>query len=352
MRKVPSLVLNLAILVASSSLCFLLLEVAFRLLSWAGDDEYQTNNPYYYIERIGDAPPFAPYSSYAERVPLRFDHHSYYARTNGIVSFHSNQFGARWVAPVDQPLEASSILVLGDSFTYGHGLHYEDTFVFGLQKRFEKESVRISLFNFAKRGADAEEVLTIYRRFKDTVPHVAVLYGLHINDLVRFTTSHVITNPLAVSWLTERSRAFAFIVNRVHRLLIRRYRIKQLTDPSLFAEAHFLSKLQALVSLNEEAHSHGVRLYVAVLPILVDLNKDTFRPLYDGIRNALADHQIPYFDLTESLSGFADREVWILPFDQHPNHEANKVFADRLFDEFQQKAIMALLVGRTESEKK
>jgi lysophospholipase L1-like esterase len=345
-KKTPNWAINLSLLLASSGLCFIILEIVCRIFPWTEYNEYQLNNPYYYIERIGNEQPYSPYSTYKERVPLQFDHHFYYAPTDGIVCFHSNQFGARWIEPADQPLEASSVLVLGDSFTYGHGLHYEDTFVYRLQRKLEEGSNRISFLNFAKRGTDAEEILNIYRRFKDTVPHDAVLYGLHINDLVAFTTSYIITNPLAVPWIVERSKGFDFIAKSIHKLLIRRYRIKQLTDPLLFEEPNFVNKLNALVMLNEAAKNNGVRFYVALLPILVDLKKDTFHPLYDGIRRALDDHKIEYFDLTESLSGFDDRDVWVLPFDQHPNEKANKVFADRLFEEFQRREIIARLVEK------
>jgi len=344
--KTPNWAINLSLLLASFGLCFLILEVVCRIFPGAEYNEYQLNNPYYYIESIGNVELYSPYSTYKERVPLQFDHHFYYAPTDGIVCFYSNQFGARWIEPVDQPLEASSVLVLGDSFTYGHGLRYEDTFVYRLQRKLEEGSNRISFLNFAKRGADAEEILNIYRQFKDTVPHHAVLYGLHINDLVSFATSYIITNPLAVPWIVERSKGFDFIAKRIDKLLIKSYRIKQLTDPSLFEEPNFIAELNALVMLNEAANNNGARLYVVVLPILVDLKKDTFHPLYDGIRKALDDHEIHYFDLTESLNGFEDREVWVLPFDQHPNQKANKVFADKLFEEFQRRGIIVNPVER------
>ena len=244
MKKLRGPIGNLLLLAGSTGLCFLIAEVASRVVPWDEYDERQLNNPYYYIERIGDPPPFSPYSSCAERVPLRFDHHSYYARTDGLVSFHANQFGARWLAPADQPLAPRRVLVGGDSFTYGHGLHYEDIFVFRLQDKFARTAAPVTFVNFAKRGAEVEEVLAIYRRFKDTVPHGAVLYGLHLNDLLLFTTSYATTNPLAVPWLVERSKAFDFFVKRIDRLLLRRYRISHLTDPARLKEERFATKVR------------------------------------------------------------------------------------------------------------
>jgi len=129
MKKPSNRVINLLLCMASFSFCFILLEIACRILPWADCNELQINNPYHYIETIGRRQHHIPYHSYQERVPLRFDFHSYYAATDGIICFHSNQFGARWITPNDQVLEANNILVLGDSFAYGHGLHYEDSFI-------------------------------------------------------------------------------------------------------------------------------------------------------------------------------------------------------------------------------
>lgn len=342
--------INLGLVLLSFGLCRIIPEIICRVAFRTGAKDYQINNPYYYIEKIATALPYSHYGCYQERVPLEFDHLSYYDSTNGIVHFYSNQFGVRWTEPVDQPIEKSNILVLGDSFTYGHGLHYQDTFVYILQRKLEKDSIRISFVNFARRGVDAEEIFTIYCRFKNVVPHQIVLYGLHINDLIKFTTSYVITNPLALPWLIERSKAFEFIVTRIHKLLIKRYRVRQLTDPRLFKESHFVEKFNALIRLNKAAESQGARLYVVLLPILVDLKKDTLDPLYNGIKSALDQHHIAYFDLTGSLDNFSDQEVWILPFDQHPNHIANKIFADRLLEAFHATGLAASCAIKNDRE--
>ena len=319
---------------AGLSVACLVFEMACRIFRLNEDGERQLNNPYYFIERIGDDKFPMPYQSCAERVPLRYDHHDYYARTDGLIRFHTNQFGARWIQPRFQPPRKVNVLVLGDSFTYGHGLRYEDAFIFRLQGRMEESSQSVCFFNFARRGADAREVLAIYKRFKETVPHDAVLYGLHINDLLNFTTIYIEANPLSIPWIVERSKGYDFIARRIHKTLLRRNRIRRITDPALLKGSYFESELKALVTLNGLVRESGIRLEVVMLPLMVDMNKGTFRPLYDGIRKTLADCAIPCIDLTECLNGYSDRDVWILPFDQHPDHKANQVFADSLFSKY------------------
>lgn len=62
-------------------------------------------------------------------------------------------------------------------------------------------------------------------------------------------------------------------------------------------------------------------------------SRERFIPLYDGIREHLKRTGIEYIDLTRCLNSFDDEDVWILPLDQHPNHQAHRVFTDRLFAE-------------------
>jgi hypothetical protein len=339
MKRLPEWVINPLLCFASLGFCFFILEIGCRVFPMTDYDELRINDPYYYIETIGQVRHHIPYYTYREQVPLRFDTRFYYAQKNGIVCFHSNQFGARWVEPKHQNVGESIVLLLGDSFVYGHGLHYEDTFVYRLQRNLEERGHRISLLNFAKRGSDSREVLDTYMQFEGSIHHDAVLYGLHINDLVNFSTSSAITNLLAVPWLVKRSRGFEFMVEGIENHWFRKYKIGRMTSSSRFAKHYFADNMNAVVMLHEAANENGVPLYIVVFPILLDLRKGTFSSLYAGIRERLEDRGLEYFDLTGCLKGYDDEDVWILPFDQHPNEEANAVFSAELFDRFRRRGV-------------
>jgi len=331
--KLPDWTANTLLVLGSVGLFLLCLEVVCRFLPAT---ELQMNDPYRYLLTIGVRAHHCPYFTYMEKVPLKYDHQGYYAPTDGIVVFHSNQLGARWTEPADQELGDANILVLGDSFTYGHGLYYEDTFSFMLQEKLNGSGRSAAVLNLAERGADSVRTLEIYRRFKDEVPHRAVFYGLHINDVMEFPTNYVINNPLAIPWLVQSSRAAAFIAKRFHNLLLRNRRIEALNDPSMFEKEYFIKNFAAIRSLHEKAGQKGARLYVLVLPILNELKKDAFRPLYRGIIERLEKSGIACVDLTESVKGMSDKSLWVLPFDQHPNKRANAVFAGQLFERFKE----------------
>lgn len=328
-ERIPRRLANLAVLLASLAGCLLVLEVVCRLFP-SGSGEIQLNDPYRHVKTIGRPRLFVPLHTYSERVPLKYDHQGYYAPSKGVARFHSNQLGARWTAEEVQPLGGRTVLVLGDSFTYGHGLHYEDTFVFRLQQQLTGEGVPITFLNFAQRGTNAKRNLLNYGEVRERAVHQEVLYGLNVNDLVWFPASHFATNPLSIPWLTGHWKGYAFISGRVHRRLIRRQRIRQLLSPSVFESDAFAANLEALVRLSRAASAHGTPLRVALLPILVDLDRGTFHPLYDEIRERVEAAGIEVIDLTRCLDGREDRDLWILPFDQHPNAQANRVFSEEL----------------------
>lgn len=331
-KRLPDWIVNPLVALFSLAVCALVLEIACRVFSLTGHDEPHLNDPYYYIETVGEVRHHTPFHSYRERIPLRFDTRGYYAPTGGFVWFHSNQFGARWIKPHEQEVLPASVLVVGDSFVYGHSLHYEDTFVYRLQGLLARRGHRVSFLNFAERGADSRRVHDTYRRFQ-WLTHEMVLYGLHVNDLVNFSTSSAITNLLAFPWLVQRSKGYYFLTERIERHWFRRYKIGRMISSSRFRKRFFTENFDAIVRLRATAAQNGARLVVAVLPIILDLEKGTFSPLYHGIMERLAAHGIDYVDLTTSLSGRSDEDFWVLPFDQHPNRLANEIFAERLAEE-------------------
>lgn len=332
-RRVPRRLANLALLLASLAGCLLVLEVVCRLFP-SGSGEILLNDPYRQVKTIGRPRLFAPLHTYSERVPLEYDHQGYYAPSKGVVRFHSNQLGARWTAPEEQPLTGRVVLVLGDSFTYGHGLRCEDTYVFRLQQQLTGKGMPITFLNFAQRGTNAKRNLLNYEEVRERAIHQDVLYGLNVNDLVWFPASHFVTNPLSIPWITGHWKGYAFVSGRVHRWLIRKQRIRQLLSPSVFESDGFAANMEALVRLDRAASANGTPLRVALLPILVDLDRGTFHPLYDGIRERIEAEGIDVIDLTRCLDGREDRDLWILPFDQHPNAEANRVFAGHLVEHY------------------
>ena len=90
--------------------------------------------------------------------------------------------------------------------------------------------------------------------------------------------------------------------------------------------------MAAIEELDAEVRAAGKAFYVVLLPVLIDLQRESFRPIYVGIAARLAERGIEVLDATGSVRGLRDSDLWVLPVDQHPNEIANALFAERLRD--------------------
>lgn len=323
---------NFLLVVTSLLLTFLFFEGFLRIFP---PQHIIVNNPYVFTEVIGKRVFLQPFRSYKERYPLRFDSRGYYAKSQGIVDYHTNQYGARWIGATEQPVQTDNVLVMGDSFTYGFGLRYEDTYIFRLERLLAANRQTTRFLNVAVPAANVQEMLRRYKEQRDSIPHNFILYGLHLNDLLRFPTSFITTHTNTwlggiTTRLAQVSVFFGFIGHRIHIYLERERNIQKLLDPSQFESEYFRKNMKAMRQLNTLARERNILFQVALLPMLVDLKNGTFDPVYSGIRNQLEEYDIPYIDLTDCLKDFEDQSMWILPFDQHPNEIANRIFADKL----------------------
>jgi hypothetical protein len=303
------------------------LEIYLRLVP---PTDTQTNNEYKYRIRTGEKKFLVPYHSWHEKYPVKFDVRRYYEKSNYTVDYHFNQFGARWIEDRDQPLVGTVFFVLGDSFSYGSGLQYEDTYIYKTQDLLAKMGTPYTFLNFAQSGADVLAGLGIYRSLPDSISHDAIVYGLHLNDLIRFDTSFVSKNQALGLSIVKQSKFLEFISKKLNSSFGRYLKIKYLTSPEVFQKEKFKQNMRALVQLDAIARRRNIRFYVTILPVLIDVKKKTFTPVYLEIERILQEKGIKHIDLTGSLEAYEDRELWILPVDQHPNEIANEVFARSL----------------------
>jgi hypothetical protein len=326
MMKNKRCLTNILILFFSILLTFIVLEIIFRIFNF---EVLIVNNPYKYTKTIGKYKLATPFHTFKHVYPLLFDKRGYYSKSNGVVEYNHNQFGARWISSTKQELSGKRILVLGDSFTFGFGLRYEDTFVYMLHSKLINTELEYNFFNFAKPAANSIVNLKVLKKNYPLIKPHMVIYFLNVNDLIQFPTSYIITQHR--KWkhpIIEFSKFIKFIFLRIYKKLQRTRNIERLSDPSALEKEYYLKNMQALHVMNQEAIARGSKFFVVLLPILVDLKIDTFKPVYKRILKDIKMKGVEVLDLSSVLSDFEEGSLWILPFDQHPNELASEVFAD------------------------
>jgi lysophospholipase L1-like esterase len=321
---------NLAVALVSLLFVLAALEIWFRVHP-AADVQARTNDENHYRTRHGGKSFGVPFHTWTERIDPEVDLRGYYAKSDYTIAYHFDQHGARWLEAAPRASEGGrAVVVLGDSFTYGSGLHYDDTWVRQLERRLAAGGDPNALYDFAESGADSRRALEIYEAVAPKLPHDVVLYGLNLNDVISFGASDVIRNQLLGTPLDRHSRLVEFVLHRLNDSLGRRLKLAYLTSPDAFERRHFEKNFPAIVQLARAAEARGARLRVVLLPVLIELEDEIFRPVYDELSRRLAAEGIEVIDVTDTVRGRRDADLWILPVDQHPNEVASALFAERV----------------------
>ena len=83
----------------------------------------------------------------------------------------------------EKPLGVTRILLLGDSFTFGLGVNYEQTWPVIAERELKRQGMAIDLIKAGREGADTRSELILLRRLARTYHIDAVILGFLINDL-------------------------------------------------------------------------------------------------------------------------------------------------------------------------
>lgn len=87
------------------------------------------------------------------------------------------------VRQVRKPPGVLRVLLLGDSFTFGHGVAYDRTWPVLAESRLAHQGLRVDLVKAGIQGADTRSELVLLRRLAQRYDVDAVVVGFLINDL-------------------------------------------------------------------------------------------------------------------------------------------------------------------------
>lgn len=256
------------------------------------------------------------------------------------LTYHEDDNGYRTSDDQDMVADASAgvhILGLGDSFTYGRGVRYEDVYLTRLQDVLNDGSADVAVKNCGVIGAGVAEVLEVYERESTLLPPGSlVIYGLVLNDFgvdsagaikglnfIDINNGGYTYNPLR-----ERSSLINFVLHaidtrRLHTATLRAY---EESFEGESAERGF----ENLQLLHQSVVEDGGSLLVVVFPLLYDFDDYPFNAVHDLIANFCAREGIACLDLLPAFSRYEDEDLWANPTDHHPNELAHRIAAEEI----------------------
>ncbi|RME55705.1 MAG: SGNH/GDSL hydrolase family protein [Deltaproteobacteria bacterium] len=271
------------------------------------------------------------------------------------IRFNSQGFRDVEHAP-SPPAGGHRIVVLGDSFTLGEGVHFPDIYPRRLEALLKKAcNCPVDVVNLSFMGAATyHEAILLEHKGLPLSPDI-VIVGFVLNDALHparemtdVVDNFMLFNPdlfekgRKSNWLTRHSRLARWLFDRYRLARLRRE--TEAAYRSLYREEELGFRLmkQALVRMKEMTQARGAHLLVAIFPLMYDLDDSyPFRSIHRLILDLCAAEGIDAVDLFPDFRGIDARELWAHPSDHHPNERAHAIIAEALAREIERRGLLA-----------
>ena len=287
------------------------------------------------------------------RIPFVYDGDPRgYFGAGGTVEHPTNAAGFRGPEfQTEKPPGTLRIAFLGDSFTFGEGVRFKDTYAERTAALLaERCDSPVESLNFAVGGYNTTLERQLFeRRVLGYAPDVVVL-GFVLNDaepaLYRRHPSGGIARldrdadriegrePRPPEGGVYRLRSAQLVWKALSRRKRTDDTVAYYRDLYEEYEEGWQASRRALAEIGELCRARGIPLVVLVFPILVELDGAyPFEDVHARVRRAVEQIGATCVDLLETFRGLDAQALWVHPTDQHPNDEAHGLAARRLSDE-------------------
>jgi lysophospholipase L1-like esterase len=233
--------------------------------------------------------------------------------------------------PYERTPGVMRIAMVGDSLTQGWGVPFEDTFSKRIERLYEAAGTKAEVVNLGVGNWNTiQEVQYFLTKGYKYRPDIVVL-NYFVND----------AEPLPVkreepSWLMRNCYSCVFFKGRLDTVL------RQLTTRQDWAGYYlglydggqskgWLDAKAAIRRLADYCKANNIKLLIAHLPELHDVQNYRFGVVTELVRQAANENGAPFVDLLPNLQFQAPEDLWVTPPDPHPNSFANELIAAGLF---------------------
>lgn len=262
---------------------------------------------------------------------------------------HINSLGLRDDDDLPTTKESSErrVLVLGDSFTFGNGVHNRDTYAERLEALLLEAGIPARVLNAGVQGYDIHQEVIYFRERGAYLESDLVIVGVYMNDVkVRREpyqpTAIETQGPLPAAWLyrIKRLRSLVFGASLVREVRWRffppasNYHTRALffDEESPQSERAWTDIEASLAELRDAARETGAPLLVVVFPHHGQMADAALTHTYQGRLASISDALgIDRIDLLAPFRDAARRGTSpYIPFDGHANPLGHRIAAEQL----------------------
>lgn len=251
-----------------------------------------------------------------------FDEHDCVPLTTNSLGFHDLEF------PVHKPAGEFRVLASGDSFTYGLGVPLELCWVQLLEATLRTTMGQAEVINAGWSNTSPADNLEWFQsdglRFEPDL----VIVALCLNDMGPVQMLGYAQAKPERPWLGGVSA----ILNHIQREIEQRALMRNPPDQALLVEkdpSAWEATKAAILAMREATEAHGAQFVLVVLPMMSLLDERyPYLRLHEWVATFAKDNDVRSFDLLEVFRGMDERDLWVHPTDQHPNHVGHRLIAD------------------------
>lgn len=331
--------------------------IVAELLLWALDRPrfYQMHSNAPQFAFIEDSDVWVNVPSETIRFVYDGNPRGYFGKNNEIehctnsFGFRGNEFTAR------KPSHTYRLAFLGDSFTFGEGVRFADTYPeqvsFLLRQQYKSSHVNFESYNFGVGGHNTSQSSYILRNIATRFHPDLVILGYTLNDsepslierekghgrMARRPRESDIPEGLSDN-LPPDTLMYRFRLPRLLWQLMENNRRTQKTVEyykSLFRDTNrgWIESRKALREIIELCREKNVPCFVLCFPILYQLNhRHPFCYIHSLVQQEVEGSRGTFIDLFPALKGLESTALWVHPTDQHPNEKVHRIAAKALVE--------------------
>jgi lysophospholipase L1-like esterase len=256
-------------------------------------------------------------------------------QTNSL-GFRENEY------PVERASGKRRIVVLGDSYTFGLGVEFGQTYGKRLEARLSRALGPTEVINFGVSGYNTVQELATLREIAARYRPDLIVVGFVLNDVERMLPAKKAQaagawSPLAAhNSLKRHSMLYRYLapkVGAVFALFGARYAFgvtHNLIDSYSEASPGWADARRALLGIAGEARRLQAGMLVVVFPMMVDFRSYPLDHAHRAVMRFCQENGIEALDL---LGRFRNENAAALAvfLDGHPNARAHQIFADEIY---------------------
>jgi lysophospholipase L1-like esterase len=244
------------------------------------------------------------------------------------VEIRINAWGLRGGPVNESPApDRRRVLVLGSSIALGWGVPEEKVVSSLLQAKFEAAGQKVEVLNAGIGNYNAERYIERFLHRLTSLQPTDLLVLAFVRD----------GEPLEQgggNFLLRDSQFAVTVWTAVNRLfgaaggaaLVEHYR--RIYSPDSSAVTRMNAEFAKLAAY---AQQHRIRITLAMVPDIHNLNDYPLQFIHDIFRTTARDNGFTYVDLLPALQGLASNDIWAMPGDPHPNARGHALMADAIY---------------------